>query len=162
VTTKSPEDDGPAGPPQRPSRLEREVAEILERTENQPISFTDEVRRRANARRQQRVAAPQRPPAQAPGNGAMAAFERLGEGRYLVVAVVAAVLALVLSDVSPLLATLLAIVCVVSIFIPIVQRFRQPEGPATKTWRGRDMSIGGSRPEGIERIFNRFRRPPRI
>ncbi len=84
------------------------------------------------------------------------------------VAVAAAILAFVVSDFSPLLANVLAIVCVAAIFVPVVQRFRQPESPSTMMWRGEDMSRGpdwsksASRPAGLERILNRFRRPPRI
>ncbi len=169
MSTRTPEDDGPRPEQPGPSRLEREVAEILERTDRDPISFADEARKRGPNRQRPRSVGPAptmssgpsfRPPTT--GTDLAARFERLGRGRYLVVAVVAALLVLVLSDLSPLLATIFAIVCVAAIFIPIVQQFRQPESPASKTWRGRDVSIGASRPAGIERIFDRFRRPPRI
>jgi hypothetical protein len=157
VSTQTSEGDGGKDePPRPPTRLEREVAEIIERSERQPISLVDEARRRANA---------SRAPARSPKPSATTLsdwFDRLGPGRYLILAVVAAVLALLVSDFSPLLANLLAIVCVAAIFIPVVQRFRQPDSPGTKTWRGQDLSRPPSPPAGLERIFDRFRRPPRI
>lgn len=157
VTTQTSDGDGGKDEVRPPTtRLEREVAEILERTERQPISFTDEARRRGNASR----TAPR--PAVARPEALRDRFERLGAGRYLIVAVVAAVLALLVSDFSPLLANILAIACVAAIFIPVVQRFRQPESPVSKSWRGQDVSGSLSRPAGLERIFDRFRRPPRI
>lgn len=160
MATQTSNGDGGKDEPTRPStRLEREVAEILERSEKQPISFADEVRRRGNASRN--ALHPVRPVRPATVS-LTSRFEQLGAGRYLILAIVAAVLAFVVSDYSPLLANLLAIVCVAAIFIPVVQRFRQPEQPMTKTWRGQDLSRGVSRPAGIERIFDRFRRPPRI
>lgn len=157
VTTQTSDGDAGKDDPRPPiSRLEREVAEILERSEQQPISFTDEVRRRSQATRRAGRQSAARP------ESLQARFERLGTGRYLILAVAAAVLALVVSDFSPLLANILAIVCVASIFIPVVQRFRQPDSPRSKTWRGQDLSGNLSRPVGVERIFDRFRRPPRI
>jgi len=157
VTTQISDGDGGGDEPRPPTtRLEREVAEILERSEKQPISFTDEVRRRANARRAAAPVAPSR------GMTLQSRFERLGSGRYLLLAIAAAILAFVVSDFSPLLANGLAIVCVAAIFIPVVQRFRQPDSPASTMWRGQDLSQSASRPAGLERIFDRFRRPPRI
>ena len=163
MTTQTSGGDGGDDEPRPPaSRLEREVAEILERSEKQPISFTDEVRRRANARR---TIAPAAPPASV---SLQSRFERLGAGRYLILAIIAAVLAFVVSDFSPLLANIFAIVCVAAIFVPVVQRFRQPDSASSTMWRGQDLSRGpdwsrgASRPAGLERIFDRFRRPPRI
>ncbi|HEV2527818.1 MAG TPA: hypothetical protein VGT61_05110 [Thermomicrobiales bacterium] len=169
MTTRTPDDDGPRPGEPAQSRLEREVAEILERTDREPISFTEEARKRGSHRRRITGPEPARPrsaalPSRNSMNGSdlVARFERLGRGRYLMLAVVAALLALVVSDFSPLLAMIFAIVCVAAIFIPVVQQFRNPQPPEVRTWRGRDMSIGASRPAGIERIFDRFRRPPRI
>ncbi|CAA9562116.1 MAG: hypothetical protein AVDCRST_MAG33-1765 [uncultured Thermomicrobiales bacterium] len=157
MTTQTSDGDGGQDEPRPPTtRLEREVAEILERSERQPISFTDEVRRRGNATRAAARQSSARP------ESLQARFERLGSGRYLVVAVAAAVLAFVVRDISPLFANLLAIVCIAAIFIPVVQRFRQPESPVSRSWRGQDLGGGLSRPGGVERIFDRFRRPPRI
>ncbi len=157
MTTQTSDGDGGGDEPRPPtSRLEREVAEILERSEKQPISFTDEVRRRANARR------PVAPDVRSQGTNLQSRFEQLGSGRYLIVAIVAAILAFIVSDYSPLLANILAIVCVAAIFIPVVQRFRQPDSLSSTMWRGQDLSRSASRPAGLERIFDRFRRPPRI
>lgn len=162
MTTETSDGNGGGEEPRPPaSRLEREVAEILERSEKQPISFVDEVQRRANARRDTPIVQPR-------SSNAQERFERLGSGRYLILAVVAGILAFVVGDFSPLLANILAIICVAAIFVPVVQRFRQPESPSTTMWRGRDLSRGpdwsrsGSRPAGLERILDRFRKPPRI
>lgn len=157
MTTQTTNGDGGEDEPRPPtSRLEREVAEILERSEKQPISFSDEVRRRANTRR---VAVPV-PTAQP--MSLQSRFEQLGQGRYLIVAIVAAVLAYFVRDISPLLANILAIVCVAAIFVPVIQRFRQPDASGSTMWRGQDLSRSVSRPARLERIFDRFRRPPRI
>ena len=156
MTTQTSDSDGGKDEHGRqPTRLEREVAEIIERSERQPISFADEVRRRGNASR----ARMQR--SQSQTSSVVDRFERLGAARYLIVAIVAAVLALLVSDLSPLLANVLAIVCVAAIFLPVAQRFRQPDEPATKSWRGQDLSRSVGRPDGPERIFDWFRRPPR-
>jgi len=157
VTTQTSDGDGGGDEPRPPTtRLEREVAEILERSEKQPISFTDEVRRRAKARPTVVPVIPSRV------TSLRSRFEQLGSGRYLVLAIVAAILAFVVSDFSPLLANILAIVCVAAIFIPVVQRFRQPDAPDSMMWRGQDLSRSASRPAGLERILDRFRRPPRL
>lgn len=163
MTTQTTGGDSGGDEPRQPtSRLEREVAEILERSEKQPISFTDEVRRRTSARRAMTPTTP------SPSVSLQSRFERLGAGRYLILAIAAAILAFVVSDASPLLANILAIVCVAAIFIPVIQRFRQPDSPSSTMWRGQDLARGpdwsrsSSRPAGLERIFDRFRRPPRI
>jgi hypothetical protein len=174
MTTRAPEEgderrDGP--PASEPgagsgrSRMEREVEEILERTSREPVSIAAERRRRGSAAggpvRHRSVTRPPGPPSVGAGD-LLRRFERLGRGRYLVVAVVAAVLALVVSDVSPLLATLLAVVCVAAIFIPVVQQFRTPESGPNTMWRGRDITGGPGRPDPLGRLGDRFRRPPRI
>ena len=156
MTTQTTNNDDGDETPRPRSRLEREVAEILERKDREPISFADEAQRR---KRTSRPEPHVRPSGQADPR---AWFDRLGSGRYLLVAIAAAVLALIVRDVSPLLANILAIVCVAAIFFPVVQQFRQPQAPDTKTWRGRDVSSSLSRPAGLERLFDRFRRPPRI
>ena len=102
VTTQTSDGDGGKDEPRPPTtRLEREVAEILERSERQPISFTDEVRRRGNATRMAARQSAARP------ESLQARFERLGAGRYLIVAVAAAVLALLVHPALLLLPVLL-------------------------------------------------------
>lgn len=162
MTTRTPDPgDEPTSPPAGPSRLDREVAEILERAEREPISFEDAAARRRKAPPRLNAPEPRSRPA-APTRSALQWFEGLGAGRYLVLAVVAAILALLVSDLSPLLANVFAIVCVAAIFIPVVERFRRPDASTDKMWRGQNLGSSLSRPAGIERLFDRFRRPPRI
>jgi hypothetical protein len=78
-------------------------------------------------------------------------------------------LAFLLRDASPLLATILAILSVVVLFLPVVDRYRSgPQGPATKRWRGRDMDFSyrppgsSGQPAWFEHLRNRFRKPPRL
>ena len=58
----------------------------------------------------------------------------------LLLAVGLAILSLLLSDASPLLATLFALGAVVYVVLPVIQRYRRPSSaPETRMWRGREI-----------------------
>ncbi|MDQ3694827.1 MAG: hypothetical protein M3464_14560 [Chloroflexota bacterium] len=140
----------PRRTPDRPSRLETEIAEILERTE-QPASFTEHVRRKARAR-------PPRPSVSPPS---MPSLHGLGPGSFLIGALLFAALGAAIHGPSPLLATLFAIVSFVS-FAMIWVRRAPPGINSTKTWRGRDLDLGPSPPPWVKSLRDRFRGPPRF
>lgn len=142
-------DADPPTNPQRPSRLEAEVAEILARTE-QPASFSDHVRRKAEA-----AGGPR------PGVPAIPSLQHLGPGSFLLGALGLAFLGAAVSGVSPLLATLFAIASFVSLAMVWVRR--EPPGPSgPKMWRGRDLDSGPDSPPWVNSIRDRMRRPPRL
>jgi hypothetical protein len=151
----------PDGDPNSPSgqqrtRLEEEVLEILQRTD-QPISFSDHVRRKVAQERRQRLGRWQ--------DGVASLPSRLSGFSGLVGCLILAFLAFLVRDLSPLLATILAVASVVCLLLPIVQRFRGPTSPSGQRWRGQDVSFSGSpggQPAWFEHLRQRFRRPPRI
>jgi hypothetical protein len=136
-------------PPQRPSRLEAEVAEILARAE-QPASFTDHVRRKTEANLRQR-----------PQQVNLPSLDHLGPGSFLLGSLAFAVLGAMLSGFSPLLGTLFGIASVVCLIMVWVRRV-PPGINQPKTWRGRDISGGPEPPDWVNNIRDRMRRPPRI
>lgn len=141
-------DNTPGDRPQRPSRLEAEVAEILARAE-EPASFTEHVRRKAEAGTRRTPTPPVR-----------LGLEQLGPGSFLLGALGLAVLGAAISGISPLLATLCAIASIVS--LAMVWFRRPPPGiNGTKTWRGRDLGPNPSAPPWVENIRDRMRKPPR-
>ncbi|MEJ7761402.1 MAG: hypothetical protein WKF80_01280 [Thermomicrobiales bacterium] len=132
--------------------MEDEVLEILQRTDR-PISFTDHVRRRTNARR--RAAMSDR----------LRRFQfgpRLTAILPLLVAVITAGLGLALRDVSPLLSTILGWTSVASLLILFVPRFRRATQPSVKRWRGRDMTFDPERPDVLRSLRERFGRGRRF
>ena len=126
--------------------------EILQKSDR-PISFTDHVRRRTNARRRAAVS------------------DRLHRYRLgprmtavmpLIAAVVFAGLGLVLRDVSPLLSTVFGWASVASLFVLFVPRFRRAGTPSVKRWRGRDMTFEPDRPDVFRALRERFGRGRRF
>ena len=140
------------GPPQR-SRLEDEVLEILYRVD-QPASFTDHLRRKASRQRRERWSAI----GDRFGGGRRAGA--LGAGSYLIGSFAVALLAVLLRDASALLATILAMASVALLVWPIVDRYRRPQPPEIKRWRGRDIDLNPP-PAWLRALQDRFRRPPR-
>ena len=61
---------------------------------------------------------------------------------WLVGALVLAICAVLVDDVSPLLANLLALAAVVAVLMPIIQHFRRPATPSqSKMWRGQVLEV---------------------
>lgn len=134
------------------SRLEDEVLEILAQADR-PTSFADHLRRKAAMKR--------RAQARQTVHWLAAGRSHLTSGTLLIGCAVAAILALVLSHTSALLAHGLAILSVVLLLAPIVLRYRSPHQTTIKTWRGRDVDLRPGPPEWVESLRDRFRRPPR-
>jgi hypothetical protein len=112
------------------SRLDRELEEILSKNENIRL-----------------LPPPPKPPKQKPSQLRSASsiesmippkVRRL-LGAPIVLALVLALAALFVVDFSPLLANILCLAAVVSIVLPMFQRFRRPTAaaPETRMWRGR-------------------------
>jgi hypothetical protein len=145
----NPTDTSQPEPPQRPSRLEAEVAEILARSE-EPASFSDHVRRKTEASLSQR-----------PRQLNVPSLDHLGPGSFLIGSLAFAILGAMLSGFSPLLGTLFGIASVASLIMVWVRRV-PPGINQPKTWRGRDLSTGPDSPEWINSLRDRMRRPPRL
>lgn len=133
-TTTDPSDN--SGERHQRSRLEAEIEEILERAERDnplppPIPFERPRRNRAQevlgsprlrdlrtSARQWLIAAP------------------------LIVAYMFAIIARLLSDLSPFLTHIAVSLAVIAVFWPIVEYFRNKQDTSSsQMWRGRDMSI---------------------
>lgn len=154
--TQYPDGDPDRSSAQHRTRLEEEVLEILQRSD-QPISFSDHVRRKVAQERRERFGRWQASLASLPS--------RLGSFSGLIGCLILAFLAFLVRDVSPLLATVLAIASVVCLLLPIVQRFRGPTPSADKRWRGQDVTFSGTpggQPAWFEHLRQRFRKPPRF
>ena len=133
------------------SRLEDEVLEILVRAD-QPTSFRDHVRRKAQRRRRAQLDAATR---SVPSLGA------LGPGTFLIACLGLAFLATLVRDSSALLANLLGLASVASLAMVWVRRHGGAGGSNVKTWRGRDIDLSPPPPAWVESLRERFRRPPR-
>ena len=149
MTTADNQPDGPVH-----SRLEDEVLEILHRSDR-PISFAEHqrrLRRQAHQRMRGPVVAKWRSTA------------RFTPGAFLLLGVVAALLAFAIRETSPFLARVLALGCVLLLISPIFLQCRSPRGETSKRWRGRDVdfSAPSSPPQWLDTLRDRFRRPPRL
>jgi hypothetical protein len=133
-TTTDPSDN--SGERHQRSRLEAEIEEILERAERDnplppPLPFekprrnptedafrSTQLRNMGSSARQWLIAAP------------------------LITAYMFAILAILLSGVSPLLARLAVSLAVIAVFWPILEHYRnrQASSAPSRMWRGRDMS----------------------
>ena len=143
----------PEEPKQREplSRIEREVLEILERTDSDKPPVTDLVKWKAQSQRRQRQ--------QQASHIAQQLRERLTPGILLLMGVVLSVLALIFRHGTPEVARLFAIAALVCLIVPFIMVFRRPAEPTgPKRWRGRDMvleSRGESPIEAIRRWWKR-------
>lgn len=139
-------------PGDKRSRMEDEVLEILNRADG-PASFSDHVRRKTARQRHDRLAGYRRA-----AGGLLAG----GPGTMLLGSVAAAILALLVSDVSRLLATLLVVASVALLLLPLVGRWRRPDPTGPKQWRGRDIDLNAPPPPWVASLRERFRHPPRL
>jgi hypothetical protein len=146
MTTKEPEGDRP----KRTSRLDAELAEILERTDRPPSNV---IKFRAKARQsrgrwralQESVIGPN------------SIVRRGGAGGLLLGSLVFALVGSRVNSSSHLAAYvlgILALACFVGVF---VIGFRESKGGQFKTWRGQDIRIEPSRPSWM----NRKPKPPK-
>lgn len=136
-------------PAPRRSRLEDEVREILVRAD-QPASFTDHVRRKAQQQRRERIAGAGR---------VVPRIDTFGPGAFLIGCFVAAFLATLVRSSSPLLAQLLAVGSV-ALLAMVWVRPGSSGRSRIKQWRGRDIDLSPPPPAWMESLRDRFRRPP--
>ncbi len=156
---EQPEDkDRPEGKPR--TRLEDEVLEILQRTDT-PVSMSDHVRRKVAQERRART--------QQWRNEALSLPSRLGAFSGIFGFAILGLFSFLLRDASPLLATILAVLSVIVLFLPVVDRYRNgPQSSSPKRWRGRDIDTpfrppgSSGQPAWFEHLRDRFRKPPRI
>ena len=152
------EDDRHVGPAR--TRLEEDVLEILQRTDT-PVSMSDHVRRKVAQERRERANH---------WRDRVASFPALlGSFSGIFGFALLGLLAFVVRDVSPLLATVLAILSMILLFLPVIDRARGGSQSASgKRWRGQDMDFSprpptlSGQPAWFETLRDRFRRPPRI
>ncbi len=152
------DEDRQVGPTR--TRLEEEVLEILQRSDT-PVSMSDHVRRKVAQERRERSQRWRQEAASLPS--------RLGSFSGIFGFAALGFLAFILRDVSPFLATILAVLSVVVLFLPVIDRARNgPQSSSGKRWRGRDMDFSsrppgmGGQPAWFETLRDRFRKPPRI
>lgn len=128
-------------PEPQPSRLDREIDEILKQADDRPISFQDRVAQRRNAIHAQKQAT------------VYTARSRFGVPAQrvagwllkvpLVTALIVALIAVWIQDEIPILGIVLGLVAVALIFLPFVRKRPSDEIAYQKRWRGR---VVGSQP----------------
>lgn len=129
------------------SRVDREIEEILSRSENVLPLPPPESR-------------PRRPSIQKPPEAASPSLSDL-TARWgprvlaapILLALGAALMSVVIAGSSPLLANLFAFIAVFFVLYPIIQRFRRPSAaPETRMWRGRVIDPRLDQPSPISQI----------
>lgn len=133
--------------PSSKSRVDREIEEILSRSENVlPLP--------------PRESRPKRPSIQKPPQAQTPTFSDL-TARWgprvlaapILLALGAALMSVLLSGSSPLLANLFAFLAVGLVLYPIIQRFRSPStAPEARMWRGREIDPRFDQPSPISQI----------
>lgn len=138
--TQTPEDPASS----KKSRIDREIEEILSRSDNVlPLPPRDSRRTRPSIQR------PVAGPSPSSLSNTAAQWHTQILSAPLLLGLFAAILAFIISGSSPLLANLFAFAAVVLVLLPIVQRFRSPgSAPEAKMWRGQviDPRAGESSP----------------
>ncbi len=122
-------------PDQPPSRLDRELDEILEQAHSRPIPFQDRVAQRRSAIHAQRQATVRtaRSRIGAPARAASGWLLRVP----LVTALIVALVAVWVRDEVPALAIVLGLVAAALIFLPFARRRPTDDIAYQKRWRGR-------------------------
>lgn len=138
--TRKPEDPASSNK----SRIDREIEEILSRSDNVlPLPPRESRSRRPSIQR------PMTPPSASSLPNAAAQWRTQFLNAPILLGLFAAILAFVVSGSSQLLANLFAFAAVVLVLLPIIQRLRRPaSAPETKMWRGQviDPRAGESSP----------------
>ncbi len=129
-------------PDQPQSRLDRELDEILEQSQNRPIPFQDRVAQRRNALQVQRQATVRTARSRAVKPARTAAEWALKVP--LLTALIVALVAVWLRDDIPSLAIVLGIVAAALIFLPFVRRPKIDDIAYQKRWRGRPIDPPGA------------------
>jgi hypothetical protein len=126
---------GPQEPkPKEPlSRIEREVLEILEKSDQEKPPVTDMMRWKAQSQRRQRT--------QQLATGLHHARERLTPGMVFILGLALTVLAIVVRHGSPSIARITAILALICLIVPFLMVLRRPKSPTgVKSWRGKEMT----------------------
>lgn len=127
----------------RKSRLDLEVEEILRKSDN--------VRPFPEARQRPRRVTPPHLSGQFPAS--MPTVVRKAVETPLLVALALAILALMISGLSPLLASLFALGAVAFVLLPLVQRYRRPSAASeTRMWRGREIDTRPTADSMVESV----------
>lgn len=142
-THDEPEDGSP-----RKSRLDLEVDEILRRSDN------------VRTFRAPKEKEPRFSPLPGADNlspkPTMPMWARKALETPLLLALGFAILSFVIADASPLLASLLALVAVIFVVLPVIQRFWRPQdAPETRMWRGRVIDLRSS-PDSLTESLKRW------
>jgi hypothetical protein len=133
------------------SRLEREIEEILERTEREnPLPPPTPIRPDVKGSFEDFTTKVKLPDI---GTGA----RRLLQSASIFVALMGAIFALMLSNFSPFLATIAGVASVVALFWPVVTSSRAPRD-MPKTWRGTTYSSYQEPPQVIRRAQDWLRK----
>jgi hypothetical protein len=126
---------GPQEPkPKEPlSRIEREVLEILEKSDQEKPPVTDMMRWKAQSQRRQRK--------QQLSTVLLHARQGLTPGIIFILGLVLTVLAIVVRHGSPAVGRTMAILALVCLIVPFLMVMRRPKSPTgVKTWRGKEMT----------------------
>lgn len=132
--------------------MEDEVLEILGRAD-QPASFRDHVRRKADQQRRDRLTRLRH---------SLASPARLGPGSFLALCFALAIAGAVVRAWSPLAATLLALASVVCLVMVAVRRHGGVTATGSKTWRGQELDFSRRADTWADSVRDRFRRPPKL
>jgi len=133
--------------PSSKSRVDREIEEILSRSENVLPLPPREFR-------------PKRPPVQKRPQAPSSSFSDL-TARWgpkvlaapILLALGVALFSVLIAGSSPLLANLFAFIAVVLVLYPIIQRFRHPStAPEARMWRGREIDSRLDQPSPISQL----------
>lgn len=133
------------------SRLEREIEEILERSEREhPLPPPTPIRPDVKSTMEEFTTKVKMPDL---ATGA----RRLLDSASIFLALMAAIIALMLSNISPFLATIAGVAAVVALFWPVVKAGRAPR-ELPKTWRGTTYASQQDPSQAVRRFQEWLRR----
>lgn len=125
---------GSPGDKSAKTRLEREIEEILEKSEREhPLPPPTPIRR-SRARRPLREVGTRLQSADV--RRLAGPLRQMLEGASIFLALILGIVAVLLGNLSPFLATIVAVAAVVALFWPVITRRGAPD-PGEKMWRGR-------------------------
>jgi hypothetical protein len=140
VTTKDPDSDRP----KPKSRLDAELAEILERTDRPPSNV---IKFRAKARTSRSWV-----------QNLKSRFQQPSAGALLIASLALAIAGSLIHDSSKLAGSTLGVLSIICFIAVYVIGYRRPRGPQMQRWRGQDIRFGDpSRPSWM----NRRPKPPK-
>lgn len=149
MPTSTQPNGSPSDQPKK-TRLEREIEEILARAEKEnplPPPTPIRPRRKAPGEYMRNLQAPAIGPS----------LRRWLDTAPMLVAFAAALIGVIIRDVSPFLATVAAVAAVVALFWPVVTHYRAPRsGP--KMWRGRELDTNPEPPQSVTKFQDWLRK----